>query len=164
MEIVGNIKTNNYWKDRKDPVTKEYYQPKALVLHITDSSFYSTKSWFEYPYSYASSNYVVDENGGWWECVPEQHAAWANGKKVNPTWTGLINGVNPNLYTISVEVVNKGQMPSWKQWISWAKGCKEIMDRYPDIEVINHSEIHTGKTCPKPWFSKFWLNLLIKYV
>lgn len=164
MEIKGKIKTPNFWADRKDPTTGEQYKARALVLHITDGSFLSTKRWFIDPRSYASSHYVVDRNGDWWQFVDEKDASWTNGKVVNPTWKNINLKVNPNLETITVEVVNSGEMPSWKQWTSWARGCKDIMKRNHIFDVVNHFEINASKQCPRPWFTRFWLRMLLKYI
>lgn len=158
--------TNNYWKNRIDPKTGKQYKPTALVLHITDSSFQSAMGWFQDPHSNASSNWLIDTNGKWHMVVKESDAAWANGRLVNPTWKGIIEGVNPNLYTISVEVASTGGFPPWRQWISWAKGCKELLRRngLTINDVVNHNEIHGGKTCPGTWFSKFYLKLLLTII
>ena len=165
MEIVGRIKTNNYFKDRRDPKTNSHFNPTMLVLHITDSSFKSTKAWFEDPHSYVSANWVLDKNGKWWECVDEKDGPWTNGRVVRPT-RQLDLGINPNLYSITIEVVNSGEIPPWKQWISWARGCKEIMDRHGFTvkDVANHFEINAGKRCPRPWFSRFYLQLLLRFI
>jgi len=103
--------------------------------------------------------------------VSEEDAAWANGKMVKPIWKGLLveNGevVNPNLYTISVAVASTGEIPTWKNWVKWVQLCKEILNRYDwtvnELRVVNHFEINALKSCPKAWFSRFYLNLLIRY-
>lgn len=158
--------TNNYWKDRIDPKTGKRYKPTALVLHITEGSSRSALRWFSDPHSYASSNYLVDEDGNWITVVPEQHAAWANGYIFRPKWDGLVKNVNPNLYTISVEAASLGGFPSWKQWTSWAKGCKGICDRHgwtvDSVHVVNHNEIRSNKVCPGRWFNRFYLGLLVR--
>ena len=85
---------------------------------------------------------------------------------INPTTDLLKPGVNPNLFTISVEVVNNGEMPPWRQWISWARGCKDIMDRNGITidHVVNHYEIQGNKRCPRPWFTRFYLQLLLRFI
>lgn len=165
MEVAGKIQTKNFFPDRIDPKTGKKHNIQMLVLHITDGSFISTKYHFENPKSYASSNYVLDTDGRWWECVKEKDGPWTNGKVIRPT-RELIEGVNPNLYSITVEVVNSGQLPPWKQWSSWAKGCRDIMNRYELTidDVVNHNEIHTGKSCPGPWFRRFYLQMLLRFV
>lgn len=165
MEIKGKIQTNNFFANRVDPKTGDSFLPTMLVLHITDSSMASTAHWFSRNDSYASSNYIVDVDGSWYECVDPKDAPWTNGRIVNPK-RKLIEGVNPNAYSLTVEVVNQGQMPPWKQWASWARGCRELMEEF-NIEmkdVVNHNEIHAGKTCPGPWFSRFYLQLLLRFV
>ena len=158
------IKTRNYFKDRRDPKTGLSYKPKALVLHITDGTLESTLNHFKNPRSNASSNYIVDPQGNWISMVDEKNAAWANGKVVDPIWKGYTEGINPNLQTISVEVVSFGGFPNLKQWISWARGCKEICQRHGwtvnDLQVVNHFEINSQKTCPGKWFSRQYLKIL----
>jgi len=159
--------TNNYWKDRKDPETGKKYLPRAIVLHITDGSYGSTMNWIKDPRSQVSYNYVVHHNGVK-EVVPEKDAAWANGHVVRPTWQGLLvedgEVVNPNLYTISVSVVNRGGVPSWNTWKNWVKLCREIRHRHgwdiTPINVVNHFEIKSSKRCPRPYLTRFYLKLL----
>ena len=161
------ISTRNFWPYRQDPETRVRYTPRALVLHITDGTFNSTVNHFQNPNSQVSSHWIVDRDGEWHKVVDEKHASWTNGLVVNPTWQG-ITPTNPNLYTISVEVVNQGELPSWRQWASWARGCRDILKRYnwpvDDIHIVNHYEINGRKRCPGIWFSRFYLKLLLKFV
>lgn len=163
MEIINSP---HYFKDRIDPDTKQVYNPDILVLHITDGSYEATKAWFENPRSYVSSNWVVKKDGTWVQCVDEKDAPFTNGRIYRPTSRRLKDiSINPNLYSVTVEVVNRGEMPSWNQWISWARGCREVMNRYNmDIfDVVDHYEIAGNKTCPRPWFTRFWLKRLLPY-
>ena len=163
---VKKVKTNNYWPNRIDPKTKKQHNVEALVLHMTGAGgIWSAIRWFKDPFSNASSNYIVDRDGTIYEVVPEKHAAWTNGKVVRPTWSNIDLDVNANLYTVSVEVVNNGEVPTWQQWTAWARLCREIMSRHNLTihDVVNHYEIHGGKQCPRPWFTRFWLKQLLPY-
>ena len=160
------IKSPHFFRDRIDPDTGKVYNPDILVLHITDGSFNATKSWFENPYSYVSSNWVVDTRGKWVKCIDEKHAPFTNGRIYRPTSRRLKPlDINPNLYSVTVEAVNRGEMPPWNQWISWARGCREVMNRYNMTigDVVDHNEIAGNKSCPAPWFTRAWLKRLIPF-
>ena len=161
------IHSPNFFKDRKDPKTGIQYKPEVLFLHITDSGFWSTKYTLENPNSQVSYNWVVDTNGKWHNAVDEKHAPWSNGLMRNPTWKKLHN-VNTNLYTISVGAVNFGNIPPYKQWGSWAKLCKEIIERHniplDKVHIINHREVNNSKTCPSKYFNRWWLLIFVKYL
>jgi len=159
--------TKNYWRDRVDPETGKRYLPRALTLHITDGSYGSTMNWIKNPRSQVSYNYVVHDRG-YVEVVHPRHAAWANGHVVRPTWKGLLvednEIVNPNLYTISVAVVNKGGVPKWSTWVHWVRLCKKLLkENNWDIDpmnVVNHYEIKSSKRCPRPYLTRFYLKIL----
>jgi len=167
MQIAGRIKTKHQWLNRIDPDTGKRHNPKAIVLHITGGSFESTKNWIQHPHSSVSYNWIICD-GKIYECVPEQHAAWANGHVVRPKWSGIKfennEQVNPNLYTVSVAVVNNGEIPTWRTWEAWVQLNREIRTRMnigitPET-VVNHFEIKTSKRCPKPYFTRSILKVL----
>jgi N-acetyl-anhydromuramyl-L-alanine amidase AmpD len=65
-------------------------------------------NWFSTPGSQASAHYGVSKDGKVVnQYVDESKMAWANGRVNNPTFTLYKPGVNPNLYTVSIE--NEGQ-------------------------------------------------------
>lgn len=138
---------------------------KAIVLHITAGSSKSALNWFASPISQVSAHYLVSEDGTVHKLVAESDTAWHCGKLVRPTWSGLIPNENPNQYTIGVELaLPDGQlMPSWKQWLAWAKLVKDLKLRY-NAELVNHNEIRADKICPGTWGSKFYANLLGNFV
>ena len=63
---------------------------------------------------------------------------------------------------------HKGAFPLWKNWIEWAKLCKEKLNEYnlplDALHVVNHNEINLKRRCPGIWFRRFYLKLLIQYV
>lgn len=162
--------TSNFFSNRIDRKTGKQYKPIAMVLHITDGSYESTMNWIKDPQSQVSYNYIVHD-GRVEQIVKERHGAWANGLVKRPTWKGFIieNGkiVNPNLYTISVAVANWGKVPVWKTWKAWRDLCEDIMQRHNlsvnDLQVVNHFEINNGKRCPRPFCTRHFLNLLLKF-
>lgn len=82
-------------------------KPEIVVIHIMAGSLAGTDSWFASPKSGVSSNYGVGLNGEIHQYVADENMAWANGIINNPTFKLLKAGVNPNLYTLSIE--NEGQ-------------------------------------------------------
>lgn len=72
--------------------------------------------------------------------------------------------VNPNYYTIGVEVVNFGNVPKLAQWRSWVRGIRDICHRWsiPMTErgLPNHFEIRSTKSCPRLYFSRNILKIL----
>ena len=163
------IPTKNFWPDRFDRENNIRYIPKALVLHITDSSSRSAMYWFQDPASNASSHYLVQEDGEVMQFVYEKDAAWHAGKSVRPTWKRFNPKVNSNWVTIGIEVAITGpySLPGWKQWTETAKLVKSICQKYGwpmDPEhVVNHNEIHAGKSCPGQWSNRFYISLLSKF-
>src|SRR5581483_2904969 len=95
---------------------------KAVVLHIGEgplSAFFPT---FNNPARHASAHFTVGKQGEIEQYVSINDTAYANGLRweaadnpaggiwknprgipVTPAWRGLIPGVNPNYYTISIE-------------------------------------------------------------
>ncbi len=64
-----------------------------------------TDSWFRDPSSRVSAHYGIGKDGTIHQYVREEDAAWANGVVNRPSWPLLdrFPGVNPNLYTLSIE-------------------------------------------------------------
>jgi N-acetyl-anhydromuramyl-L-alanine amidase AmpD len=80
------------------------YKPIAVVLHIAEGSLAGCDAWFNSPNNTGSSTqYCVGKNGEIHQYVSEDDAAWGNGQVNKPSWPLLIQDVNPNLYTISIE-------------------------------------------------------------
>ncbi len=89
---------------------------KAVVLHIGEgplSAFFPT---FNNPARKASAHFTVGKKGEIEQYVSIRDTAYANGLRwdngswrnprgilVTPAWRGLINAVNPNYYTLSIE-------------------------------------------------------------
>ena len=162
-----DIRTYNYNNERKkDGVA---YYPTALVLHITDGNFDSTVSWFTSPRSQVSAHWIVNTDGKIYSVVDEADTAWHAGRVVRPTWEGLKDGINPNLYTVGVEVIATSKsLPPWRQWVAWVRLCKAICTRWDipmdKLHIVNHNEINGGKTCPSYWFNRKWLLILSKFI
>ncbi len=91
---------------------------KAVVLHIAEGSYEGTLQEFaDSNPAQKSSHFVIAKDGRIAQLVSMNDSAWANGlcwqnnhwrtpdcsKLDNPTWADIIPGVNPNMYTISIE-------------------------------------------------------------
>ena len=72
--------------------------------------------------------------------------------------------VNPNLYTVSVAVVTNGKHISWEDWQAWVKLNRQIRKRQGfelnEKQCVNHYEIKTTKTCPRTFYTRFYLQAL----
>lgn len=100
MQIIKEL-SPNFAKGRKE------YKPEVIVLHISAGTAESCIGWFSNPISQVSSHYMVSKKGDIYSFVNEEDTAWCNGRVDNPTYKLYKNGVNPNLYTVSIE--NEGQ-------------------------------------------------------
>jgi len=88
--------TPNFRKGRKG------YSPIAIVDHQTAGKFPGCLNWMMNSQAQASSHYLINRQGEIFQLVKDEDTAWANGGVNKPTWN-LYNGVNPNLYTLSIE-------------------------------------------------------------
>ncbi|RLG70037.1 MAG: N-acetylmuramoyl-L-alanine amidase, partial [Candidatus Iainarchaeum archaeon] len=92
------IKSPNFWKGRRG------FKPEAIVIHITEGTASSTIDWFTRIESQVSSHYLIDRSGKVYQFVKEEDTAWHAGKVVQASWKLLKQGVNPNFYTIGIEL------------------------------------------------------------
>ncbi len=152
----------------KRPIVKANYtpgrggcKPKAVVLHIATGPLTAIFPTFNNPKSSASSHFCVGKDGTIEQYVSLNDTAYANGirwlnrhwftpsgRLVRPTWKGLMAGVNPNYYTISIE--HEGQPEDkWTaqmyeadvkllRWIGQQLGMKFT----PHQTLIGHYEIN----------------------
>lgn len=135
-------------------VGRKGYKPEVIVLHITVGTANSCISWFATTQSQVSSHYMVGEDGEVYQFVAEEDTAWANGRVDKPTFKLYKQGVNPNLYSISIE--NAGMdlsMAGEKQIDSLVKLVKSVATRWnipiDRDHIIGHYQIFAGKpNCP----------------
>lgn len=147
VNIMQQESTPNFWPDRKGEIVR------GIVIHCTDGSFESADSWIKSVSSAVSYHYVVKPDGTPVQYVNTAAAAWANGLVVNGTWPGLIDKVNPNLYTISIAYAGDPQKgPTLQQVITMAALIKNLSTNYnltiDENTVIPHNAIRRDKTCP----------------
>lgn len=129
------------------------HRPTAIVIHIAEGSAAAVDSWFKNPASSVSAHYLVTKAGDVHQYVREEDQAWHAGRVDHPTWTGIIAGVNPNLYTIGIE--HEGQdADAWPDamYERSARLLAEIHCRWSipldRAFVVGHREIYSLKTCP----------------
>lgn len=79
------------------------FVPEVIVLHIMAGSLSGTDSWFSNPVSQVSSHFGVGFNGEVHQYVKGEDTAWGNGIVNLPNYKLYKPGVNPNLYTVSIE-------------------------------------------------------------
>lgn len=158
----------NFWPGR------DGQRVKAVLLHIAQGSYEGAISWLTNPQAAVSSHFIVAKDGRIAQMVSVDDTAWGNGLMYqngqwltpsephvpsNPTWTGLIPGVNPNLYTISIEhegLFTEQWTPAMYaanlnllQWIRDETGLFYV----PHQSLIAHYELDMvrRKNCPGPY-------------
>jgi N-acetyl-anhydromuramyl-L-alanine amidase AmpD len=101
---------------------------RAVVVHIAGGGWAGTLSWLRNPASTASSHLVIGEDGAVAQLVSFDDSAWTNGltwkagrwrnargKVVLSTWRLLEAPINPNLQTITIELVGVHTKPRPEQ-------------------------------------------------
>lgn len=83
------------------------YKPTHIVLHGTagGSSAEGIANYFKNSTVQASAHIIIDQGGNVVQGISLDDAAWANGALTSEHASYLPEGVNPNLYTISIEHV-----------------------------------------------------------
>ncbi len=132
------------------------HRPEAIVVHIMDGSFAAGESVFLDPTTQKSAHYGISKTGVIHQYVDENDTAFHAGVVVNPTWSLLKPGVNPNYYTIGIEHAGRAD-DVWpdEQFSASAALIFEIAGRWGiplDADhVIRHRQIRASKTCPGNW-------------
>jgi N-acetylmuramoyl-L-alanine amidase len=134
------------------------FGPEAIVIHIIDGSFAAGESVFLDPSAQKSAHYAVSKSGEVHQYVDENDTAFHAGVVVNPSWSLLKKGVNPNYYTIGIE--HEGRPDDvWpeEQLSASASLVLEIAARWAiplDLDhVIRHHQIRASKSCPGNWLT-----------
>lgn len=146
MNII-NKNTPNFAKWRNG------WKPDMIVIHIAEGTAGQVHSTFQHELK--SSHYLTTYSGDVWKYVDEENTAWANGFVSNPKdpTVKARTGVNPNLYTISIE--NEGYAAAGiteEQYKACAELVSAICKRWniplDRQHIIRHEEINSLKTCP----------------
>lgn len=168
MNIVPRLLPGDHWEGRQgNPI-------QAIVMHITDgeTAAGAFSHWLR-PDVDASAHYVVDKDGVIFQAVLEEDAAWANGVVNKPDMSNDLvrywvnSGVNPNLRTISIELVGKPGRPiPAAEWAAAKWLVRDIHRRRPQITmtracVIGHYQIDSVNRarCPSLTDAQ-WADLL----
>lgn len=160
MPDINWIGSPNFHRGRQG------YKPLAIVCHVMDGTLVGTDAWFQNPKSQVSAHYGVGKDGSIHQYVQEADEAWANGIVDHPTWAVLDQhpGVNPNLYTISIEHEGHsedGLTEAQYQSSLWLQ--TEIVKRWgipiDNNHIVGHNRIDgvNRPNCPGPKFP--WARL-----
>lgn len=84
------------------------WKPDRIVWHIAEGTYSGTIGWEQNPNSDVSSHFVLGKDGRVAQVVPLEMAAWTQGLKPEQIQKATLaearkRGVNPNLYSISIE-------------------------------------------------------------
>lgn len=124
-------------------------RPEAIVLHRNGRTAEQIRARFCNATSAVSAHYVVSKAGAVLPCVAEQDTAFHAGVVVNPTWKCLKPKVNPNFYTIGIELEGSvgDPMPD-QQSDACAALVAEIAARrnipIDQDHIITHNEIRAS--------------------
>jgi N-acetyl-anhydromuramyl-L-alanine amidase AmpD len=80
------------------------FMPEAIVLHRTGGSRDFFRARFNDPMAAVSAHYVVSRDGLVDQYVLESDTAFHAGTVAGATWPRLRPNVNPNFYTIGIEL------------------------------------------------------------
>ena len=151
IKVTPELISVNYTPGREGA-----YPVDAIVIHVTQGSAASVRSWFNDPSANASTHYMVTRAGGIVQFVREQDKAWGNGRKNRPTSALVLERINtnPNDWTISIEHEGTGKEELTDiQRIASVWLIRDIARRNPRIglnrrQILRHQEIFSLKTCP----------------
>lgn len=162
--LGGIMKYNEIWVDGCHCSSRRGWEIQGIVYHQTaDDNLQRCIDWFRDPDSGASATYIIDKDGTRYQCVKEGLKHWANGIIQKPTSLMVKDmGVNPNLYTLSVEFLHNGKGEITEDQLQSAiELTKYWIDKYPKIKpdryhLIGHYEIDSVDKpfCPGvnfPW-------------
>ena len=150
------ITSPNFWEGRQG------FSPQAIVIHRAEGTFRGTIAWFKSEKSKVSSHYVIALNGEVVHMVKDTDSAWHCGRVVKPKWLYLKENVNPNLYTIGVELEGFAGNPApFVQLIAAARLLEMLAARHGIVidtnHIIPHNVICSDKDCPGKGVDIEWL-------
>lgn len=137
--------------------SREGSQIDTLIMHYTAINFETsmkvlTDGTSKNP---VSSHYLVGQNGGIFQLVPDEHKAWHAGVS---SWKG-VTGINKN--SIGIEIVNMGNEPFPHEQMEAVRNLSIFLIRkynIPAARVLGHSDVApTRKQDPGPLFDWEWL-------
>jgi N-acetyl-anhydromuramyl-L-alanine amidase AmpD len=129
------------------------FAPEAIVLHRTGGSRADLRARFNNPAASTSAHYVVCRDGSVDQYVGESDTAFHAGVVVGATWPGLRTGVNPNFYTIGIELEGAvtdewpaAQIEALATLLAEVSGRLQIA--IDPLHVVAHSAIRSSSACP----------------
>jgi N-acetyl-anhydromuramyl-L-alanine amidase AmpD len=129
------------------------FTPEAIVLHRTGGSRDFFRARFNDPSASLSAHYLVCRDGAVDQFVVETDTAFHAGVVAGATWPGLRTNVNPNFYTIGIEMEG-ARSDDWPepQIDAAATLIAEVAGRWGiavDADhVIGHRAIRASTGCP----------------
>jgi N-acetyl-anhydromuramyl-L-alanine amidase AmpD len=147
------------------------YKPEAIVIHIAEGYLGGAHSWFNNPASFASSHYMVGKTGEIWQFVDDENTSWHAGVVLNPSWSLLKPGVNPNFYTFGIEHEGFTGEP-WTNSMTEASAelvgtlCRRYKIPLDRNHIIGHYQINSinRSNCPGTGVNlDNLINLALKY-
>ncbi len=133
------------------------HRPSAIVIHRTDRTLALLRARFNDPQALMSAHYGVGRDGTVEQYVSETDTAFHAGTVVNPAWPQLQPRVNPNFYTIALELEGgPGDACPGHQLAAASSLLVEIASRWgiplDDAHVVPHRAIRASVPCPGPGF------------
>lgn len=136
---------------------RDGYKPEAIVIHCTDGYWPGDFNYLRDISSQVSSHFVIAPSGLVYQLVDAAKRAWHAGRVEHPSVPlkrdGLGAIINPNFYTIGIEVSLKPPTPMTAlQSSSLRDLVTELCQKYnipqDRAHIWGHREIYSVKTCP----------------
>lgn len=141
----------------------------GICLHITGATWQSNYHWIMNPAANASYNAVIRDDGSVVSLVPEESAAYSHGRIKRATWPLLKDGVNPNLYTLSLARTGSNQRTWTSEQLTSTLEALKTWGRHYDIPlkrpyIFGHFEIDSVNRwyCPGELFFERVITELAK--
>ena len=134
-------------------------RPEAVVLHRSGGSADDIRARFLDGATATSAHYVVGKDGHITQYVEEKDTAFHAGLAINPTWKGLKAKVNPNFYTIGIELEGSADEPVPDEQ---SEGCAALVAEIAarckipidEDHIVLHNEIRASRDCPGAVFAR----------
>lgn len=138
---------------------RDNMQVKAIVLHKPEGNLPEVIDYLNKPETQKSYHYIIGVDGAIYRLVDDVNEAWHTGTVVNPTWAGLLQGVNPNLYTVGIACEGfaaDNLTPEQKNSLTVvvAQIAKKYNLPLNTETIVYHREIRADKTCPGEHLAK----------
>ena len=155
VEIQHLEKMYNFFESPNKWIGRRGKKPEAIVIHITQGAFKGALSWLTNPASQVSAHFLISEVGEIAQLVKCENTAWHAGVVVRPTWPLIKQGINPNFYTLGIELAGfPNIIPSMAQIIACARLAHDLTNQFSipidNQHIIPHNSINGAKSCPGP--------------